>query len=81
MVSPGRGKITGIDDGVGDPSGRQHSDKTPDYGNVQRLRVTLSTKGLACGSIKNAIGKIAISLDGLEGLLDLIGFHGRPPPG
>lgn len=35
MVSPGRGKITGIDNSVGDPSGRQHSGKTSDYGNIQ----------------------------------------------
>ena len=51
MVSPGRGKITGIDDGVGDPSGRQHSGKASDHGNIQRLRVTLSTEGLASSCI------------------------------
>ena len=81
MVSPGRGKITGIDNSVGDPSGRQHSGKTSDYGNIQRLRVTLSMKRLTRSSINNTVGKIAIGLDGLEGLLDLIGFHGRPPLG
>ena len=81
MVSPGRGKIAGIDDGVGDPSGRQHSGKASDYGNIERLRVALSMKRLTRSSINNTVGKIAIGLDGLEGLLDLIGFHGRPPLG
>lgn len=81
MVSPGRGKITGIDNSVGDPSGRQHSGKTSDYGNIQRLRVTLSTKWLTRSGIKDTIGKIAIGLDGLEGLFDLVGFHDRPPLG
>ena len=81
MVSPSRGKITGIDNGVGDPSGRQHAGKTSDYGNVQRLRMAPSAKRLTSSGIKNTIGKIAIGLDGLEGLLDLVGFHGRPPLG
>ena len=43
--------------------------------------MTPFAKRLAFSCIKNAIGKIAIGLDGLEGLLDLIGFHGRPPLG
>ncbi len=81
VVSPGRGKIAGIDDGVGDPSGRQHSGKASDHGNIQRLRVTLSAKRLTSSGIKNTVSKIAIGSDGLEGLLDLIGFHGRPPLG
>lgn len=43
--------------------------------------MSLSMKRLASRSINNTVGKIAIGLDGLEGLLDLIGFHGRPPLG
>ena len=81
MVSPSGGKIAGIDNGVGDPSGRQYSGKTSDYGYIQGLRMSLSMKRLASRSINNAVGKIAIGLDGLEGLLDLVGFHGRPPLG
>ena len=43
--------------------------------------MALSMKRLTRSGIKDAICKIAIGLDGLEGLLDLIGFNGRPPLG